>query len=229
MNARDSLTGRLLIDGVARLRAALATATVTGWAIGATTGTLQGLRAALSNATVVMWLRGAGGAVQNGVADSALSRLFDWLERVARASWLHRRLTAEPEPDVVVVDLRETLIVGPPLALLDRLLDPAVRNWHHADSRTTLERLEAVVRARPIVVLSLVIVAAVLANLVLSLALGTLSSASFGLSLLVAALALAGTRLDASTAELAETRTYAVLSALVEPPEVPDESDREQP
>jgi hypothetical protein len=36
-----------------------------------------------------------------------------------RASFLYRWLTAEPEPEVVVIDLRETYAVGPLLAILD--------------------------------------------------------------------------------------------------------------
>jgi hypothetical protein len=38
-------------------------------------------------------------------------------------------LTAEPEPDVVVIDLRETLAVGPVIRLLDRVLDLIVPYW----------------------------------------------------------------------------------------------------
>lgn len=49
----------------------------------------------------------------------------DW----ARASFLYRWLTKEPEPDVVVIDLRETLSVGPIIALLDRVLRWLVPYW----------------------------------------------------------------------------------------------------
>lgn len=49
----------------------------------------------------------------------------DW----ARASFLYRWLTKEPEPDVVVIDLRETLSVGPFIALLDRVLRWIVPYW----------------------------------------------------------------------------------------------------
>ena len=38
---------------------------------------------------------------------------------VTRESFLYRWLTAEPEPDVVVIDLRETYTVGPVIRLLD--------------------------------------------------------------------------------------------------------------
>lgn len=41
--------------------------------------------------------------------------------RVVRGSWCYRWLTADPDRDPVVVDLRETYTVGPVLAVLDRL------------------------------------------------------------------------------------------------------------
>jgi len=47
----------------------------------------------------------------------------------ARGSFLYRWLTAEPEPDVVVIDLRETLSVGPFITVLDRVLRWIVPYW----------------------------------------------------------------------------------------------------
>jgi len=229
MNARDSLTGRLLIGGGTRLRAALATATITAWFLRLTNEQGQRLRTAVTSATVVTWIRAAGQIGRSAFEGSALSRLLDWLGQVTRASWLYGWLTAEPEPDVIVIDLRETLIVGPILGLLDWILDPVVRNWQRAESRTLFERIEAAVRDRPVQVLSLVVLAAVVANVALSVALGSLSSRSLGFALLVATLTLAGTRVDLSVADLAETRTYGILIALLEPPEPPEESDRDRP
>jgi len=229
MNARDSLTGRLLIDGGTRLRAALATATITGWFLRLTNEQGQQLRTAVTSATVVTWIRAAGQIGRSAFEGSALSRLLDWLGQVTRASWSYRWLTAEPDPDVVVIDLRETLLVGPVLGLLDWILDPVVRNWQRAESRTLFERIEAAVRDRPVQVLSLVALAAVVANVALSVALGSPSSRSLGIGLLVATLALAGTRVDLSVSDFVETRTYALVAALLEPPEPPEESDREQP
>jgi len=229
MNARDSVTGRLIVGGGERLRAALASATITDWVVEVSNGGRQRLRAALASATVATWIRGAVETGSTAFGGSFLAHVFGWVGRVTRASWLYGWLTAEPEPDVVVIDLRETLIVGPILGLLDRVLSPAVRYWQHTESRTVLERLEAAIRAHPIRVFSLVVLAAVVTSLALSLALGSPSSSSVGLRLVVATLALAGTRVDASAADLAETRTYAVLVALLEPPEPPDTDDRERP
>ncbi|WP_121821394.1 hypothetical protein [Halostella salina] len=51
--------------------------------------------------------------------------------RWVRGSWLYRWLTAEPDPEVIVIDLRETYTVGPFVRLLDRIVPPiasVVRN-----------------------------------------------------------------------------------------------------
>lgn len=39
-----------------------------------------------------------------------------------RNSWLYGWLTVEPEPDVIVIDLRETWTVGPLISALDRIV-----------------------------------------------------------------------------------------------------------
>lgn len=75
--------------------------------------------------TARRWIDGAGTL---GAAETAGSRLA----AVARRSWLYRWITAEPEPEVVVIDLRETYTVGPVLSLLDRclgVLGPPAREW----------------------------------------------------------------------------------------------------
>lgn len=48
-----------------------------------------------------------------------LVRATYWFATTSRNSWLYRWLTAEPEPEVIVIDLRETWTVGPVIDLLD--------------------------------------------------------------------------------------------------------------
>lgn len=77
------------------------------------------------NATVTSKLAGfVRAAEQSGLARASREGT-EW----ARASFLYRWLTKEPEPDVVVIDLRETLSVGPFIALLDRVLRWLVPYW----------------------------------------------------------------------------------------------------
>lgn len=40
-----------------------------------------------------------------------------------RESYLYRWLTKEPDPEIIVIDLRETYTVGPIIAILDHLVD----------------------------------------------------------------------------------------------------------
>jgi hypothetical protein len=68
---------------------------------------------------------------------SATRSLADPFARWVRASYLYRWLTAEPDPEVIVIDLRETYAVGPFLTLLDRLVGPLSRLYQHS----TLQRL----------------------------------------------------------------------------------------
>ena len=44
-----------------------------------------------------------------------------WFATAVRHSALYRWLTAEPDPDVIVIDLRETWTVGPVIAVVDRV------------------------------------------------------------------------------------------------------------
>lgn len=77
------------------------------------------------------------------------------LATVAHRSWLYRWLTSEPEPAVVVIDLRETYTVGPVLAVLDRavgVLGPPFRRavlpvWRGSRTRDGLEWVTAVIGA----------------------------------------------------------------------------------
>jgi hypothetical protein len=68
-----------------------------------------------------------------GESESADETRFEHgIERGARwlsGSALYRWLTAEPEPDVIVIDLRETWTVGPLLKLLDGLISWVLPYW----------------------------------------------------------------------------------------------------
>ena len=77
--------------------------------------------------------------VRHSETFGAVSRQSNTLERAARQSrlfglacrtrqfvegaWVYRWLTTDPDPDVVVIDLRETRTVGPLLALGQRVGD----------------------------------------------------------------------------------------------------------
>jgi hypothetical protein len=71
------------------------------------------------------WIVTTGTTITNALATAADASVLAAAVRTnvywIRHSFLYRWLTKEPEPNVVVIDLRETYTVGPLIALLDRL------------------------------------------------------------------------------------------------------------
>ena len=62
---------------------------------------------------------------------------------VVRESSLYRWLTKEPEPEVIVIDLRETWTVGPVVRLLDRVVDQVAPHWRRSTVKAGLDRVAA--------------------------------------------------------------------------------------
>lgn len=182
------------------------------------------LRQGLSSAGVTAIARRARGLARAAFADSFAARFLRGGGRAARASWLYRWLTTEPEPDVIVIELRETAIVGPLLGVLDWVVVRLLAHWDGSMASMVTDRAIAVLRARPVQAGSTAVLAAVLANQALMIAAGSPTAEAIGVHLLAMGLALAGTRLTYSAGDLAETRVYGVLVALLEPPEPPETS-----
>jgi len=67
--------------------------------------------------------------VQTATTSSGLMSSMWTLERWARAAWLFEWLTKEPEPDVVVIDLREVKTVAPVLSALEGFVDRLAPAW----------------------------------------------------------------------------------------------------
>ena len=150
---------------------------------------------------------------------SALARLGARGRQLVVGSWLYRWLTAEPEPDVIVIDLRETWTVGPVVRLLDRAIEIAVplvqQSTTAAGCRAAHERLlEAPLRVGGIVAVAVGVTVAALS------AVGG-SAASIVAGLVVAFAGLLAARDDRSWARLRETAVVETLLAAFEPPEPP--------
>lgn len=64
---------------------------------------------------------------------------------VVRESYVYRWLTKEPEPEVVVIDLRETWTVGPVIGALDRVVDRVAPHWRRSTVKSSLDRVAALV------------------------------------------------------------------------------------
>lgn len=164
-------------------------------------------------------------AVSTSFARSQLGRGIDQLVQFVRQSYLFQWLTAEPDPDVIVIDLRETYTVGPVLAVLDRVVPPAAGAWNSSRIRTVTTATEERFTIQPVRILSVVLVVALAVNTLLSMVTEPVTPVEFGLRVIVLVLALVGTQSRRSWDELTETRVYALAVALLEPPDVPTEED----
>ncbi|MFC6733750.1 hypothetical protein [Haladaptatus sp. DYSN1] len=172
------------------------------------------LRAAGERSRVVQVVARTGRAVD----DSFVARASRRTGRVTRQSYLYRWLTAEPDPDVVVIDLRETWTVGPAIAALDWLterLAPAVASSHF---RTATGEAHTALQRAPLRVGGLAVAIAFTASLLASALTGRLTAAGFVWDGLVVSLALAASRVDLTWRELGETKIGKTVVAAFEPP-----------
>ena len=151
--------------------------------------------------------------------------------RFVTSSWLYEWLTAEPEPEVIVIDLRETRIVGAVLGVLDRVVTRLTQDLLPALPSATATRVSYWLRnraaARPLRIVSIGV--ALVANLGLLVVLTGESDPLQPATLLLLAMLLAaarGFRSTISWTELTNTtwyqRTTSALAAAFEPPEPPE-------
>jgi len=153
---------------------------------------------------------------------SAVSGLAGFAARAARAAWLCRWLTAEPEPEVVVIDLRETWSVGPVLAVIEDVLTSLLPAAATARLTRAGVATEETVRAAPVRAASVVVgTAAVVATLGGALT-GRLTDPAAAAAGVVLVGSLAGLRVRLTWAELVETRPVQLLVAALEPPAPPE-------
>jgi hypothetical protein len=150
-------------------------------------------------------------------------RAAQWSGDVVRDSYLVRWLTAEPEPDVVVIDLRETWTIGPVIAVIDWLVPHGLRMWHGSTARRVLDRTATAFRNAPVRLTSVVVLGVVVARIVLSL--GSAGTVSLVAHLFVGALAIAGLRVDWTLEELKASKVGRLAAALFVPPKPPDDED----
>jgi len=163
-----------------------------------------------------------GRHLTNAAARSFVSVIVAFVQHAIRQSFLYRWLTAEPDSDVIVIDLRETWTVGPMISVLDRLMavfftamrDSFVVQWLHSGA--------VVFRDRPIRVISIMSVAVIAAVVLLSAIVGNLTPQTLVVVVVILLFAVIGFRSNHSLAEIRETRILKLLVAAFEPPEPPE-------
>ena len=162
-----------------------------------------------------------GRAVDRSLLVRGTRRVETKLSRWFRGSRIVRWFIAEPEPEVIVIDLRETYTVGPVLRGLDRVSRSASRLGERTGAIAAISRAGSRVVAEPLRVTGYLLLVVALGGLTAALA----SNGSIGGWLILFGLALLATRERRSASELADTRVGAALIAAFEPPEPPDERD----
>ncbi|QDX40817.1 hypothetical protein [Salarchaeum sp. JOR-1] len=154
-------------------------------------------------------------------ATSAVTTTAIVLEQWLRASFLYQWLTAEPDPDVVVIDLRTTFSVGPLIALLDHVVRALVPASHRARITRAWTTLMHVVRAVPLKVAGLLLTIATGAVVALTAIRGQLTTTTLSAAGGLLAVALLVSRSDRSWSQLRESRPVQMLSAALAPPDPP--------
>ena len=147
------------------------------------------------------------------------------VERWVRSSWLYRWLTAEPEPDVVVIDLRETVTIRPFLTAIDESIGLLVTGRRTSIVQRSAERGWRRFRRSPVRYVSLFGLFALLGATAASVVRGTLSAGGVWLRLVLVLAFLAGLSVDRSWEDLRTSRPVQLLIAALEPPEPPGEHD----
>ena len=149
-------------------------------------------------------------------------------ERVAsavRASWLYRWLTAEPDPEVIVIDLRETWTVGPFLRILDWLVGFLVGAMGGSILVTAVEAAVTHLRETPLRVAGVVAVGAGSVSFLAAVAGDAVSRTLLAGAIALYVVGAAGLRDRRSWAELRDTRPVELLIRALEPPAPPDAAD----
>jgi hypothetical protein len=100
---------------------------------------LQDLGRWLESSSVVRSYRRLTARLHTSASNSALAHVLALFTTWVCNSFIYNWLTKEPEPDVIVIDLRETYTVGPVIAILDRLAPTLERVWHESGVHRLLE------------------------------------------------------------------------------------------
>jgi len=160
------------------------------------------------------------------VYSTALSyRLIRHVRSFVELSWLYRWLTAEPDAEVVVIDLRETLSAGPILAQIDQRIRDFISVMPTSGGLRRGYRLQKGFREHPIRVASFGLLGVILLGFIGVVAAGgPLGIATFVLiiGLLVAT---RGTQNRTPLSEITDSGWYQVLADTFEPPSPPESSD----
>jgi len=185
------------------------------------------LESGLATSTVGTETRRVSSSLSTALEASVARSLVDLGIRWVESSYLYRWLTAEPDPEVIVIDLRETWTVGPVLAVLDVVLDYLISVAEDSTTLHWIDRALAWIREAPVRSASFGIASATVGYLALANLFGGLSTTTYLTAGGILILAFLGTRVGLTWSELQETAAVRLLVAVLEPPEPPERNDSE--
>ena len=148
---------------------------------------------------------------------TTVERLSAW----TRSSALYGWLTAEPDPDVIVIDLRETRTVGPVIRIIDRVFAALAASTPSSRVARGGRFLITMFKTRPLKLFGAVILVGALGGLLGGALTGTLSVPQAIVLFILALLAIPGIRSEIPLTELRETALITTLADAFEPPEPP--------
>lgn len=158
-------------------------------------------------------------AVENSWVAQGSTQVEVTLSRWASGSRIVQWFLAEPDPDVIVIDLRETYTVGPLLLVSDRFVASAHRFADSTGITNTLETVSRRFRTAPVHLLGTALLAVTLLGASYTVA-ADASVRTLGWWLILTSIALLATRERRSTEELEGTW----VSQAFLPPERRDEN-----
>jgi hypothetical protein len=180
------------------------------------------------DSTIGMRLQQISTTLARAIQSSGLATFGAVLSHWSRASFIYRWLTAEPDPKTVVINLRRTYTVGPILAVFDRIVTPLIGILATAGTQSLARSIYDALCDHPIRMVSFVAFAALLTELALSAAFGTLTLRDVTVRLGVIALAGLGTQIRVSWDQCTESVAFRFLIAVIEPPEPPDTNESKE-
>ena len=168
---------------------------------------------------------GVESALRTAISNAKLATVSARSRQFVYGSFLYRWLTADPDPEVIVIDLRETASVGPALRATHRGLAAIAPSVASARTTDVLRRGTCLLRERPVRIASLVLFGATLGGVSVLATGDDLTLVSIAVLVAVTGLAAIGIRSTTTWTDIRENRAVKAVAAAFEPPEPPDRTD----
>ena len=176
------------------------------------------LAAAVADSRVVTALERAGDRIAELGRSEITERLAARGRCVVTDSYVYRWLTADPDPEVIVIDLRETHTVGPVVAILDRVLAWLAEATTSSNAVALVRSMGAEFRAAPVRLVAATVAVVCATALFVVTAFGGLGVLPTVVLVVLAFAGLAGTQVTASWGDLVDSRVGQLVAAALEPP-----------